>query len=117
MSEPKVVCKATGASRGSALRGGLLVLGHEVKHVPRHVLRPVLEHVPGHMLEHVLRPVLEHVPGHMLEHVPGHMLEHVPGHMLEHVHKHVLGHMLGLNKNPVFQREKIWSEFFFFFLC
>ena len=46
MSEPKVVCKATGASRGNALRVGLPVLGH----VPRHVLKPVLEHV----LEHVL---------------------------------------------------------------
>ena len=41
------------------------VLGHVLKHVPRHVFG-------------------RHVPEHMLEHMPGQMLKHVPERMLQH---------------------------------
>ena len=55
------------------------VLGHVLKHMPRHVLRHVLELVPVHMLEHVLKYVPDkHVlDRHVSEHVLArHMLQH-----------------------------------------
>ena len=42
----------------SALRVGLPVLGHVVKHVFKHMLRHVLEYIPGYVLEHMPQQVL-----------------------------------------------------------
>ena len=65
-------------SRYHSLRVGVPLLGHVLKHVPRHALR----HVP-------VRHALEHVPGHMLEHMPRHVHDR---HVLDrHIPEQVLG--------------------------
>ena len=77
------------------------VLGHVLKHVPRHMLR----HVP-------VRHVLDHVPGHLLEHVP----KHVPDRRVldRHVSEYVLArHVLGLKElsNIFFNAKTVFSSF------
>ena len=71
----------TATTLPKALRFVMPVLGHVLKHVPRHVLRHVLEHMPGHMLKNVPK----HVPDRLL------FDRHVPEHVLAR-------HVLGLNK-------------------